>query len=148
MAQSLRFFLPLPPGIGSQILIGSLVNLALVLTVHISGTVRAAGIGFLLPVAAFFQGQLPVLPMAPVVGVGNVVFAAIAGGLFWNSRLVWFAPVFKAALLYGGTRLVVQWFDLPDPAASALSLAMGAPQIVTGLAGIILAKAVARRINQ
>ena len=148
LAQSLRFFLPLPPGAASQLLIGSLVNLALVLTVRLSRSQRAAGVGFVLPMVAFLQGQLPVLPLVPVVGLGNAVFAWLAGARFWDSRLVWLAPFVKAALLYGGARLVLRLVELPASAASALSLAMGAPQIVTGLLGVALAKTVARRIEQ
>lgn len=148
LAQSLRFFLPLPPGVASQLLVGSLVNLSLVLTVRLSRSARTAGVGFVLPMVAFLQGQLPVLPLVPVVGMGNAVFAWLAGARFWNSRLVWLAPFVKAALLYGGARLVLRLVDLPAPAASALSFAMGAPQILTGLIGVALAKTVARRIER
>lgn len=147
LAQGLRFFLPLPPGIFSQLLVGGLVNLALVLTVCRSGSPWSAGIGLILPVAAFLQGQLPVLPMVPVVGIGNAVFAAMAGTLLRKNGLAWLAPFVKAALLYGGTRLVLRLVELPAPAASALSLMMGAPQVATGLLGVALAKAVARRMG-
>ena len=148
LAQSLRFFLPLPSGPLLQLVIGSLVNLALVLTVRFSGSILTAGIGFFLPLVAFLQGQLPLLPMVPVVGIGNTAFAALAGAILWKSRFVWFTPFVKAALLYGGTQLVLCAIDLPDPAASALSMAMGAPQFVTGLFGVALAKVVARRAGR
>ena len=148
LAQSLRFFLPLPSGPLLQLVIGSLVNLALVLTVRFSGSILTAGVGFFLPLVAFLQGQLPLLPMVPVVGIGNTAFAALAGAIVWKSRFVWLTPFVKAALLYGGTQLVLCAVDLPDPAASALSMAMGAPQVVTGLFGVALAKVVARRAGR
>ena len=148
LAQSLRFFLPLPSGPLSQLVIGGLVNLALVLTVRFSGSPWTASVGFFLPLVAFLQGQLPLLPMVPVVGIGNTVFAALAGAILWKSRFVWLAPFVKAALLYGGTQLVFCAIDLPEPALSALSMAMGAPQIVTGLVGVALAKIVARRAGR
>lgn len=148
LAQSLRFFLPLPSGLVSQLVIGSLVNLALVLTVRFSGSILTAGVGFFLPLVAFLQGQLPLLPMVPVVGIGNTAFAALAGAILWKSRFVWLTPFVKAALLYGGTQLVLCAIDLPDPAASGLSMAMGAPQVVTGLFGVVLAKVVARRAGR
>ena len=148
LAQSLRFFLPLPSGPLLQLVIGSLVNLALVLTVRFSGSILTAGVGFFLPLVAFLQGQLPLLPLVPVVGIGNTAFAALAGAILWKRRFVWLTPFVKAALLYGGTQIVLCAIDLPDPAASSLSMAMGAPQVVTGLFGVVLAKVVARRAGR
>ncbi len=148
LAQSLRLFLPLPPGVVSQLLIGSLVNLSLVLTVRLSHAPKAAAIGFILSAAAFLQGQLPLLPLVPVVGLGNAVFAWLAGARLWDSRLIWSAPMVKAALLYGGTQCVLCIVELPDAVSAALSLAMGLPQVVTGAVGIALAKSIVRRVDQ
>ena len=76
VAQALRVFLPLPP-IASMLLIGTVVNLCLCFAVWGSGILYAGIICLLLPVFAFLQGHLPVLPMVAVVFLGNLVFCVV-----------------------------------------------------------------------
>lgn len=145
--QSIRLVFPMIPGPVNMFLIGSLVNAVLLVAVCVTKQGWTAAIGFVLPVAAFLQGHLPVAPMIPIVGAGNALFAWL-GWRLWTHRTVWAAPFVKAALLYGGTRLVTDLLGLPDALAAALSFMMGWPQIVTGCLGIFLARLLLGRLKR
>ncbi len=144
--QSIRLFFPMLPGPVNLFLIGSLVNMTLVLAVWVTDSYWAAGIGLFLPVVAFFQGHLPIALMIPVVGIGNLIFAAWT--LRWRSNwLLWLAPFLKAAWLYAATLAVIEFFALLAKVGGVLSFMMSWPQIVTGLIGIWGAKLLARRLS-
>ena len=144
--QGLRFFLPMLPGPVNLFLIGSLVNMVLVLAVRLTQSGWAASIGVVLPFVALLQGHLPLAVLLPVVGAGNVLYALLAGWL-WERPVLWGVPFCKAALLYGGTRLVIAGLCLTGPAAEAVSFMMSWPQIFTGVMGIVLAKALLHRLR-
>ena len=74
LLQSLRLLMPMIPGPVNMFLIGSLLNMVMALAIWRTRTRWAAIIGVLLPIGAFFQGQLPVAPMIPVVAAGNAFF--------------------------------------------------------------------------
>ncbi|HBX75079.1 MAG TPA: hypothetical protein DEG55_02900, partial [Acidaminococcaceae bacterium] len=99
--QALRVLIPLPP-IVSMLLIGTVVNLCLCFAVWGSGILYAGMIGLLLPVFAFLQGHLPLLPMVAVVFLGNLVFCLVV-----QQRKRWkhyvFAPLLKAVTLWSCT---------------------------------------------
>ena len=105
VAQALRVFLPLPP-IASMLLIGTVVNLCLCFAVWGSGILYAGIICLLLPVFAFLQGHLPVLPMVAVVFLGNLVFCVVV-----QQKKRWkhyvFAPLLKAVTLDRDRKSVV-----------------------------------------
>jgi hypothetical protein len=137
LVQDLRLFFPMVPGLLSQFIIGTLVNALLMLSMLVTQRGWTAAVGFLLPLSAFLQGQLPVMPMLLVVGIGNAVYMLLVWRWF-PRRMMWAAPFVKAALLYAGTRGVVALLALPAPLADMLGLMMGWPQLVTGTAGIVL----------
>lgn len=143
--QGLRLFLPMIPGPVQMFLIGSLLNAAMAMAVRSTRTRWALVIGAALPVGAFWQGQLPVLPMVPVVALGNMAFQLAV--FYLRGRGVFAAPVLKAALLYAGTQLVLDLFALPAPLAALLSFMMSWPQIVTGVLGLLLAHILLRRTH-
>lgn len=143
--QNLRLVLPLPPFI-SMFIIGSLVNMLLLLNARIAGIKYAAAASLILAGVAFLQGQLPIIFMIPVVAVGNILLAAW-GTYFWRSRLIWVAPVIKAAFLGAATLFLLSLLELPPQIGSALLMMMSWPQVITGLCGIMLAKIIWRRLN-
>lgn len=61
------------PGIGSTILVGSLVNLVLYVTTIFCGVIGAVCVGLLTPVMALVIGQLAFPILIPFVGLGNVI---------------------------------------------------------------------------
>ena len=120
--------------------------MVLVLAVRLTQSGWAASIGVILPFVALLQGHLPLAVLLPVVGAGNVLYALLAGWL-WERPVLWGVPFCKAALLYGGTRLVIAGLGLTGPAAEAVSFMMSWPQIFTGVMGIVLAKALLHRLR-
>lgn len=74
LLQGLRLFLPMIPGPVQMFFIGSLLNAVMAAAVWETRTRWALVIGAALPVGAFLQGQLPLLPLVPVVALGNMAF--------------------------------------------------------------------------
>ena len=126
--QSIRLVVPLP-GPVNMFFIGSLLNAVMILSIW-----------------AFLQGQLPLVFLIPVIGLGNACFMAWVYR-FRRSRAALFAgPLVKAGILYGGTNIVLAIVALPDVVGQTLSFMMSWPQIVTGCVGIVLAGIVWRRL--
>ena len=147
LLQSLRLLMPMIPGPVNMFLIGSLLNMIMALAIWRTRTRWAAIIGVLLPIGAFFQGQLPVAPMIPVVAAGNAFFTLAVFAL-GPRRRAFFAPFLKAAVLFTGTQLVLRMLDLPAPMANVLTFMMSWPQIVTGCLGIFLGRALLKRLPE
>ena len=145
LLQSLRLLLPMIPGPVNIFFVGSLLNMVMALAIWRTQTRWAAVIGLLLPIGAFFQGQLPIALMMPVVAIGNAVFT-LATGALGSDRRAYLAPFLKAAVLFVGTQLVLRIFDLPVPMAKMLTFMMSWPQIVTGCLGILLAQILLLRL--
>ena len=147
LLQSLRLLIPMIPGPVNLFFIGSLLNMVMALAIWRTQTRWAAVIGLLLPIGAFFQGQLPIALMIPVVAVGNAVFTLTTGAL-GSGRRAYLAPLLKAAVLFVGTQFILRIFDLPAPLANALTFMMSWPQIVTGCLGIFFAKTILKRFSR
>ena len=145
LLQSIRLLVPMIPGPVNMFLIGSLVNMTLLLAVLCTKNRWLASIGLLLPIVAFVQGNLPLVFLVPIVGIGNVIYALLGYSL-WQSKFVWLAALIKPAFLTAGTLFALSLFALPPQAAAALSFMMSWPQAVTGCLGIVLAKFMLQRL--
>lgn len=144
--QSVRLFIPFPPLVGTFI-IGSLVNMMLVVTYRKSNFMAACILAFLLPLFAYFQGQLLLPVLIPVVIIGNVCYI-YAVKHWYNSGVVYLMPAaLKALCMVGGAKLLVELLNIGEPAASAVLFAMSIPQLVTGVAGVILGKRIILSLN-
>lgn len=134
------------PGVGSTILVGSLVNLVLYVTVIYCGVIGAVCVGFLTPVMALFIGQLPVAILIPFVGLGNailaVVFWAVNKYLKINSSAKVVTGVVAASLLkflYMGYALVALLpYLVTDALVTKLTAAYGWVQLVAAVVGGII----------
>lgn len=144
-AQAVRLLLPLPP-IASMLLIGTVVNLCLCFAVWGSGMMYAGIICLLLPLFAFFQGHLSLLPMAAVVFLGNLVFCfVVRQEKRWKHYV--FAPLLKTVTLWSCTGIVCNLFHLPQQAKHILQISMGIPQWTTALMGVIAAGFLWKRLH-
>lgn len=143
--QGLRLIVPLPP-MFSMFLIGSLVNMALILTVLYCGREIAVLTGCLLPLAAFFQGQLAIVFLIPLVAIGNAVLVILIDYLWQRRRLLWLVPLVKTLILYGGVMIIIAMFELTAQAAAVISFVMSWPQLITATIGLILAGYVDKKI--
>ena len=141
--QSLRLVLPLPPLV-STFIIGTLVHMMLALTLRVNGLPAALLLSVLLPVTAYLQGQLLLPVLVPVVWLGNSVFVVLLRRLAQRELLqTLLPPVAKACVMHGAAWGVIMLLGLTEPAMRKTVLfAMSVPQLVTGVAGLLLARKV------
>ena len=149
-AQSLRFFLPLPLT-ASAFIIGTLVHMLLALACAAVGLRAALVLALLLPVTAYFQGQLALPVLIPVVMLGNAVFCWLylmseaLTGITSSKRARRAAqyilpPLAKTCCMTLAAWLALDIADVRQEGLRSLVLfAMSVPQLVTGAAGIWLA---------
>ena len=145
IAQAVRILLPLP-SIISMLMIGTVVNLCLCFAVWGSGILFAGIMCLLLPLFAFMQGHLPVLPMVAVVFLGNFVFCIVVQQQRQWKRYV-FAPLLKAVTLWSCTGIMCNMFHIPQQARYVLQVSMGIPQWTTALLGVITAGFLWKRLQ-
>jgi hypothetical protein len=145
------------PALGwPQPVTGPLVNALLLITVETLGLWPAIGLGMVTPLGGLLHGVLP-LPLAvmiPFIMLGNATLVAVYNALRARNRWVALgvAAAAKFALLYGVvTFLVARPIELAlsGPARTVLMPVaivnmMSWPQLITALAGGLLAFAVLR----
>jgi riboflavin transporter FmnP len=145
--QSLRLIIPMP-GTLSQYIVGSLVNLALIvaaMTIDLKGGLTVAA---LTPIIAFFQGHIPqIMPlMILFVALGNativIAYALLCRDSFVSKVLALvIGTITKFLVLYV---LVVKFAlpliypAVPDTVRMAMSINFSWPQLVTaGIGGVL-----------
>ncbi|MDF2572795.1 MAG: hypothetical protein K0R55_4399 [Sporomusa sp.] len=147
--QSLRFFIPLPPGL-STFIIGSLVNATLLLAAEKVGLWPAIMIASIAPIVAYFQQLLPLPVFIVPVALGNAVYIGLfLSNLRWGGRVlaVGLGTIGKAGVLYGAFLWLLTVIEVPPKLAAGIMLAMSWPQLVTGILGGIIAALVVKRIR-
>ena len=138
--QASRLILPLPPLL-TIFIIGTLVNMMLVLCVRLNGFTSAVILSILLPIFAYVQGQL-VLPMLiPVVALGNVLFTYCVKRFEQGVLAYIVPPVVKAVSMCAAAYVVISFLGIESVAIQkGILFAMSVPQLVTGFTGILCAK--------
>jgi len=142
--QSLRLIIP---ALGNQFIVGSLVNLALIvaaMTIDIKGGLVIA---VLAPVIAFMQGQLPLFLMIIFVAAGNAVIVIAYALLYRESFMskiiaLVVGAVAKFITLYVLVVVIgIPWLfsGIGEKAKTALSINFSWPQLVTAAIGGVLA---------
>lgn len=133
----------LPHYIHNQFITGSVVNAVLFVAAVVLGTGNAILIGLVPSAVALTSGLLPapLAPMIPFIMISNailiVVFSYLRKVNFWGSILG--ATLFKYAFLYLTSVIVIGLISNQNIAAKAAATMMAWPQIVTALAGGIIA---------
>ena len=142
--QSLRVLVPIPANI-SQYVIGSLVNLSLIVAAVIIGIKGGLIIAIIAPILAFIQGFAPPFPiMIVLIMLSNVVLVAVVALLYKKSPVlaVGLGAVLKfIALFIGVVNIAVPFLliDAPEKVKATLSVQFSWPQLVTAAIGGILA---------
>lgn len=146
--QSLRLIIPMPAGI-SQYIVGSLVNLALIVAVMIIDIKGGLAVAVLTPIIAFFQGHIPqAMPlMILFVAIGNAVIVLAYGLLYrdsWASRILALVvgALVKFITLYAlvvKVTLPLIYPAAPEAMKATLSINFTWPQLVTASIGGVLA---------
>lgn len=128
----------------AQPVVGPLVNMVLLLSVVLVGPWGAVIVGCMTPIIAFLLGIMPLLPVIPVIMLGNCAYVLVFNAAGQKNRIIGVAAaaLMKFLLLAGGVRFLVMFFlpNLPAPVVVALSL----PQLYTALIGGALAMVIAR----
>lgn len=147
--QSLRLVLPMPQLL-STFIIGTLVHMMLVLTLQLNGLKTALLLAFLLPLTAYVQGQVLLPFLIPVIWLGNFIFVLLVRQ-FKGSRTLSLCvpPVEKACVMLLAAWAALSFLALPNPALrKTVMFAMSVPQLLTAVAGILLAEQVKKRLRQ
>ena len=147
--QSLRLVLPMPQLL-STFIIGTLVHMMLVLTLQLSGLKTALLLAFLLPLTAYVQGQVLLPFLIPVIWQGNFIFVLLVRQ-FKDSRKLSLSipPLAKACVMLLAAWAALSFLALPNPALrKTVMFAMSVPQLLTAVAGILLAEQVKKRLRQ
>lgn len=147
--QSLRLVLPMPQLL-STFIIGTLVHMMLVLTLQLNGLKTALLLAFLLPLTAYVQGQVLMPFLIPVIWLGNFIFVLLVRQFKGSRKLSLCVPsLAKACVMLLAAWVVVSFLALPNPALrKTIMFAMSVPQLLTAVAGILLAKQVKKRLRQ
>jgi hypothetical protein len=138
--QASRLILPLPPLL-TTFIIGTLVNMMIVLCVRLNGFTSAVILSILLPIFAYVQGQL-VLPMLiPVVALGNILFTYCVKSFEQGVLAYLVPPVVKAVSMCVAAYVVICFLGIESVAMQkGILFAMSVPQLITGFTGILCAK--------
>jgi hypothetical protein len=137
--QASRLIMPLPPLL-TTFIIGTLVNMMLVLCVRLNGFTSAAVLSILLPIFAYVQGQLLLPMLIPVVALGNVLFSYFVARLKSGVLGYIIPPVVKAVSMCASAYVVIAFLGIESVAMQkGILFAMSVPQLVTGLTGILCA---------
>ena len=147
--QSLRLVLPMPQLL-STFIIGTLVHMMLVLTLQLSGLKTALLLAFLLPLTAYVQGQVLLPLLIPVIWLGNFVFVLLVRQFKGRRKLALSVPpLAKACVMLLAAWAALSFLALPNPALrKTVMFAMSVPQLLTAVAGILLAEQVKKRLRQ
>ena len=147
--QSLRLVLPMPQLL-STFIIGTLVHMMLVLTLQLNGLKTALLLAFLLPLTAYVQGQVLLPFLIPVIWLGNFIFVLLVRQFKDSRKLSLFVPpLAKACVMLLAAWAALSFLALPNPALrKTVMFAMSVPQLLTAVAGILLAEQVKKRLCQ
>ena len=147
--QSLRLVLPMPQML-STFIIGTLVHMMLVLTLQLGGLKTALLLAFLLPLTAYVQGQVLLPFLIPVIWLGNFIFVLLVRQFKGRRKLaLGVPPVAKACVMLLAAWAALSFLALPNPALrKTVMFAMSVPQMLTAVAGILLAEQVKKRLRQ
>lgn len=147
--QSLRLVLPMPQLL-STFIIGTLVHMMLVLTLQLGGLKTALLLAFLLPLTAYVQGQVLLPFLIPVIWLGNFIFVLLVRQFKGRHKLDLCVPlVAKACVMLLAAWAALSFLALPNPALrKTVMFAMSVPQLLTAVAGILLAEQVKKRLRQ
>jgi hypothetical protein len=145
-------------GFHSQLIIGSLVNAALVIAVGIINIYAGLIISIIAPIVAYAQSQIPpIFPyLIPIIAVGNALIVICYNffkdkkqylGIIIGALLKW------AFLYYGVTKMLnIVKGTIPDnkfdKIAATLSFGFSWPQLITALVGGFIAIIVIKNLKK
>ena len=153
--QMLRVIIPvlaLPTNlVFAQILVGSLVNLCLIVATAVAGVWSGVIISVAAPLVSLAQGHIALPWMVPFVIIGNALIVIIYALLKKRSQILGFAVggVVKTAFLWIGIVIVgVSLFGAPQKVAATLAISFTWLQLVTAIIGGLISLPVVRALSK
>ena len=138
--QASRLVMPLPP-LFTTFIIGTLVNMMLVLCVRLNGFASAMVLSILLPIFAYVQGQLLLPMLILVVALGNILFAYCVKCWEQGTLAYLVPPAVKAVSMCVADYVAICFLGVESVAMQkGILFAMSVPQLVTGFTGVLCAK--------
>jgi hypothetical protein len=132
-------------------IVGSIVNLGLLLATETTGLWAGIIIALAAPLTASLQGHLPLAAMIPAVMAGNTILVVV----YWlatrkGSRQSWMRWI--GLLVGGAAKMAFLFYTIGAivgnlPARTAIMFSFSWPQFVTAVIGGILSTPIARRIK-
>ncbi len=142
--QSARYLFPTPNATYVTYIIGTLVNLCLVVAAACANVWAGVVLSVIAPIVALFQGHAQ-LPMVVPIAVGNIAIAVGAYfGFKGGKKNLWIAFVSAAAkyvlIAFGMVFFALMGVQqLPFAAAVPVAFTQQVVQLVTGLLSIVIA---------
>jgi TRAP-type C4-dicarboxylate transport system permease small subunit len=145
--QTLGRFIPL--GQANQFIVGPLVNACLLVAAAFIGLGGGAVVSILSPFGAILTGAAIPLPFAPIIAVGNFILVLLYV-IFMKKQVLGIASgaVLKFLFLWGGVSLFINLMNVPAKKAAALVASFSWPQLVTALAGGVIALIVIKALGR
>ena len=135
----------IPLGKYQQIVVGTIVNTALIMTaLYTKGNIKTIFIATLPSMSNILGGFLfaPMILyaklMIPAIILGNFAFILIYKAVYVNKSAI-IAVVLKAAIIYAGFSIMNALMNLPSMVQTTLNTSMGVTQLITATSGSILA---------
>ncbi len=136
--------------LGNIIITGTIVNLLLIVSVMTCGLSSGITVAVISPIMAKLLGIGPLWVLIPFIAAGNIVLILLWHFIGKHNRghkyvayitALIVAAMAKFSVLYIGiVQIAVPFFlGLPEPQASVISKMFSIPQIITALAGGIIA---------
>ncbi len=144
-----RTLISIPP-LASNFVIGSLVNACLAAASVLVGAWSGIIISILAPVMALLQQHVVFPWLVPIIAGGNIIFVLMYNWWYRRNKCIAIvlASVSKFILLFLLVGAAVRVLVVPQPAAGAISLMFGWPQLVTAVAGGLIALIVIERLGE
>lgn len=154
--QNLRLIPGFAQNPASIFVIGSLVNLVLILSCELTGITSAVLIGILTAVISLMQGHIPFPHLMPVVAIGNIVLVT---AYYFVKGFNKYAAIITGALLKWGflfysVMYVMNTFIKPaEPqkykkVIQLLAFSFNYPQFITAIIGGLLAITIAQMLSK
>lgn len=133
----------------NQVVVGPLVNTVIITTVLICDIKYGVLVSILTPIMAALTGQLltPMVPFVPFIMIGNAVLAVVLGLLAKYIKTYGvYAGIVLGAILktlvlsFSAKHLIIAFsLKIPKPIAAKLAIMMSTPQLISAIAGGIIA---------
>lgn len=144
--------------IASQFLVGPIINTIFILCLFLNGLSWSILVAMLTPLLAWSLGQLPAPlgPIIPIIILGNISFILVfhvgrkllkGTSALLDLPSILFASLAKFGIIYFGVKLALEFINLAPQAAKAATKLMGINQLITALAGGILALVISKVIE-